>query len=193
MTDGTHNLTWDQTNQFIDDGYQYGRTINTGYDFFNNKPMSISYNFSWPSRVSVGLSPSGDPYTGCPPPDYCVLLDKYEEPGPHTVYFSGADSTGKFVGGMTQVQAWSLRSHFAKNTTVVYGTTPVVTNVTVTPPVFGPAVGTQTVAFDLATYLNQAVGVTIAFVNQGSVSALRTITVPARLRPCRTHLGWQGR
>ena len=192
VTDGTHNLTWDQTNQFIDDGYQYGRTINTGYDFFNNKPMSISYNFTRPGRVSVGLAPSGDPYSGCPPPDYCVLLDKYDESGPHTVYFSGADSTGKFVGGMTQVQAWSLRSNFAKNATVVYGTSPVVTNVTVTPPVFGPAVGTQTVAFDLASYLNQAVGVTIAFVNQGSVSALRTITLASQA-PGHVVLTWDGK
>ena len=179
VTDGTHTLVYDlTTTSFIDDGYQYGVTTGTSYDFFNNKPLTFTYNFSRPGRVSIGLAPTADPHTGCPPPEYCVLLDKYEESGLHTVYFGGADPSGRYVADAENfTAAWSLRSNFAKNAIVLYGTKPVITNLTLTPAMYGPDVSDQDVEFDLATYLNQNVTITLTFVNQASVSALRTVTL----------------
>ena len=95
-----------------------------------------------------------------------------------TVYFGGADPSGRYVADAENfTAAWSLRSNFAKNAIVLYGTKPVITNLTLTPAMYGPDVSDQDVEFDLATYLNQNVTITLTFVNQASVSALRTVTL----------------
>ncbi len=179
VTDGTHTLVYDISNTlFINDGYQYGVTTGSDIDFFNNKPLTLTYNFGRPGRVSVGLATGGDPHTGCPPPEYCVLLDKYEESGSHTISWGGADSTGRYIGGpMDHTAAWSLRSNFAKNAIVLYGTKPVITNMLLDPAMYGPDNGDQNVEFDLATYQSQHVTVTVTLTNQGSLSVLRTVTV----------------
>src|SRR5262249_16103415 len=47
-----------------------------------------------------------------------------------------------------------------------------------TPAVLAPLVGTQNLQFDLSTYQSQSVTLTVRFLNQSSMSVLRTITRP---------------
>jgi len=67
-----------------------------------------------------------------------------------------------------------------------------VTNVTLTPSFYGPLLGPQTIAFDLSTYQSQTATVTISFVNQGSVSTLRTLTLTNQA-PGHVVTTWDGR
>ena len=194
VTDGVNTLVWDQTNQYVADTFMWGVTAGPTYDPFKNQPMSLTYNFSQTGLVSVAFATTGNSHipSGCPPPDFCFIIDKYEESGPHTLYWAGTDSTGKYrpeAGGVTVV---SRRTTFAKNAVVVYGTKPVITNVSVTPPFYGPAVGSQAVALDLSTYQNQAATVVITFRNHGSLSILRTVTLTNQA-PGHITTAWDGR
>jgi hypothetical protein len=129
---------------------------------------------------------------GCTPPSFCLAPDKYEESGPHTIAWAGVDSTGALRFDVTWIEVGSSRAIFSKNAIVLYGTKPSVTIVTVTPAAYGPAVGTQTVAFDLAAFQNRVASVTVTFLNQASLSVLRTIALTNQL-PGHKTVTWDGR
>jgi parallel beta-helix repeat protein len=181
VTDGPHTLIWDLTSQYSNDftNVNDGLSIQL-FDPFNNRPMTFSYNFSQPGQVSIGLTPNanGQVPSNCNAPNFCLAFNKYEESGPHTVTWAGVDDTGVYRPDVRKIGVVTQRYAFSKNAVVLFGTKPAVTNVTVTPAVFGPARGTQTVAFDLATYQNQTVSVVVSFLNQASRSVLRTISLP---------------
>jgi len=67
-----------------------------------------------------------------------------------------------------------------------------VRNVRIDPPVFDPSLAAPVVSFDLGTYQNQPVNVAITFLNQSSVSTLRTIILPAQA-PGHVTVPWDGR
>jgi hypothetical protein len=189
VTDGTHTFTWDQTNQYYNDWSTEQNLSLQAWDLFNNSPLILSYNFSQPGRVNIALK-QGDG-GGCAPPSFCLAQDKYEESGPHTIAWAGVDSTGALRFDLNWNANSSGRAIFSKNAIVLYGTKPSVSNVTVTPPIYGPAVGTQTVAFDLLTFQNQAVTVTLTFLNQDSLSILRTIALAGQ-SPGHKTVSWDG-
>jgi flagellar hook assembly protein FlgD len=195
VTDGAHTLTWDLTSQYSNDfaGFNDGLNIQP-FDPFNNLPMTFSYNFSQPGQVSIGLTPNanGQVPSNCNTPNFCLAFNKYEESGPHTVAWAGVDDTGIYRPDIRKIGVVTQRYLFSKNAVVVFGTKPAVTNVTVTPAVFGPARGTQTVAFDLATYQNQTVSVAVSFLNQTSRSVLRAISLPNEPAGHQTAV-WDGR
>ena len=84
------------------------------------------------------------------------------------------------------------RDTFSKNAVVLYGSKPGITAVAVTPPIYGPVAGNQTISYTLATTLGQTATVTVTFMNQDSLSVLRTITVPSVVAGARTVL-WDGK
>jgi flagellar hook assembly protein FlgD len=86
----------------------------------------------------------------------------------------------------------TFHDQFSVNAVVVYGTKPSLTNLHVTPPIYGPAAGPQTIAFTLTTFQNQPVTVTSKFLNQDSLSTLRTVTATA-VSPGNVSLTWDGR
>jgi flagellar hook assembly protein FlgD len=75
---------------------------------------------------------------------------------------------------------------------MAYGTRPTITNLRVDPPLFAPAAGTQTASFTFSTYLNAPATVTVEFMNQDSLSKLRTIT-QNNVSPGNFTIGWDGR
>jgi flagellar hook assembly protein FlgD len=193
-SEGAYSMTWDLSTQYLADWSSLTHSLPIQvFDPFNNSPMSVTYNFPYPGRVSIALSPSAVLYQGdCNPPNFCPINQEYQESGPHTVTWAGVDAAGAYRGEIRGIGIVSFRDQFAKNAVVVYGSKPRVTNVRVTPPVFGPAVGTQRVEFDLTTNLNQSVEVAVSFLNQSSLSTLRTITIPQQ-PPGHVTVTWDGR
>jgi flagellar hook assembly protein FlgD len=182
VTDGTHSITWDLSAQYLNDWFGTGEVSGRNFDPFNNAPLSITTSFGVPGRTTIAIKMlPGLPPDNCNPPYICPKNGKYEESGSHTLYWAGVDSAGKYnpqpPNGLMSLAAASSRALFPKNAVVLFGTACSVTGVTVTPPVFGPATGTQTVAFTLSTYQNQAAVVTVSFLNQDSLSILRTINL----------------
>jgi hypothetical protein len=164
------------------------------FDPFNNNPLAISYNFSYTGRVTIVFDRDG---TGlithdCNFPRYCLVNSKYEESGAHTVYWSGTDSTGALRGDLTRVAVSTDQYLFSKNAVVQFGSKPTITSPRVTPPLLGPALGSQNITFTLGTYQSQPAAVTVTILNQSSVSVLRTITVPSQAAGAVT-IVWDGR
>ncbi len=193
-SDGASSMTWDLSTEYLANYSEltHGLPIQA-FDPFNNSPMIVNYNFPYPGRVSIALSQSSVLYQGsCDLPQFCLIAQEYQESGPHTVTWAGVDATGAFRGDIRGIGIVTDRNQFAKNAVIAYGSKPRVTNVRVTPPVFGPAAGTQKVEFDLATNLNQSVEVAVSFLNQASLSTLRTITVPQQ-PPGHVTVTWDGR
>ena len=80
-------MTWDLTNQYRDHLSESGATQGSTFDPFSNQPLSLSYNFLNPSLLSIAFAQAKDMPATCPPPNVCVIYDKYKESGPGTFYW----------------------------------------------------------------------------------------------------------
>jgi flagellar hook assembly protein FlgD len=195
VTDGTHTLVVDLTNTFPPyQGQELFYPALTTFDPFNNLPFAYTYTSLFPGRMTIALGITGTSFlTGsCDPPQICLAYQRYDEAGTHTVTWAGVDASGAFRPDINGISMFDRRSDVPANAVILYGHTPVVTNVRVTPALFGPAAGVQTVSFDLGTFQNQTVDVTVSFLNQSSLSTLRTIALPAQASGHRT-MTWDGR
>src|SRR5206468_7121238 len=151
------------------------------------------YNFDFPAHVRVALSPGPDHVLPtCGPPNFCIL-DTYIEPGPHSGSWAGVDATGAFRPDIKQIGINGSRA-IPQNTVVIFGTgtRPTMSTVSVTPTVFSPSAGSQNVTFTLSTYQNQAANITVTFLNQSSLSVLRTIQLTGQA-PGNVSIPWDGR
>lgn len=180
VTDGTNTLTWDLTSQYMPAWYQsfHGLSIQP-FDPFNNQPMTLTYNASRPAIANLAFGQSGEYYgiaETCDAPQFCLVDDEYQPSGPHTYKWAGVDPTGALRPDIIGVGVLISQSNFSKNALVAFGSKPVLTNLKALPPVYGPAVGTQNVEFDLTTHLSQPAQVSVTFFNQSSLSTLRTVT-----------------
>ena len=142
----------------------------------------------------IAISPNdgyGQVDATCGPPNWCLVNGKWEEAGTHTIVWSGAGPdgalhTGKSLGCIT------INSQFPKNGIVLFGTRPSIGSVRVSPTIFSPNSGTQTLTFTLAMLQNQSANLTVSFINQSSLSALRTIQLPNQA-PGNVSVTWDGR
>ena len=179
-----HAITLDRSNLFVNGYSAYNDgLVFSAYDPFNNRPLSFSYNFAQPGQVTIGLSPYSPVPANCNPPNFCIYNRKFDASGPHTITWAGVDSTGAFRPDIKSIGVVTDQATFPKSAVVVFGRTPVVSNVQVTPAYYAPANGSQTVSFTLATYRSQPAAVTVSFLNQNSLSTLRTITIPSQGTP----------
>jgi flagellar hook assembly protein FlgD len=180
---GSSSMTWDRTGQYLNDNYSEQRSPTvSSFDPFNNQPLVFTYTLSQAGRVYALIAPNAE--HGCTGTyHYCIIAGEYQASGPHTVSWAGSTGAGiyKAAPGL-KLTVDSYHAGFAQNAIVLFGSRPTATGVTVTKPAFSPWAGTQTVAFDVATYGGQSVSVTIQFTNQSSLSTLRQVslgTVPA--------------
>jgi flagellar hook assembly protein FlgD len=180
VTDGTNTLVWDLTNEFLPAWYQAFHNLNIqAFDPFNNQPATFTYNSSRTAVAHVAFGQNGGMFgiaETCDAPQFCYAEDEYQEAGSHTYKWAGVDLTGALRPDVIGVGVLIEQNTFSKNALVAFGSKPVVTNVKALPPVFGPAVGSQNIEFDLTTYQNQPAQVSVTFFNQTSLSTLRTIT-----------------
>lgn len=196
VTDGTTTFTLDRSTEYRNDYNVWNdNLVIPDYDPFNNDPLRFDYSFSQPARVTIATSTLGASVNGnCAQPDptfFCTVWDEWQPSGPHTFTWSGIDYLGKYrvIRGVG-INARTIG--FPKNAVISFGTRPTVLNVTVTPPRFGPMAGTQTIAFDLGTYLGRVADVTITLRNLESSSVLRTIALPGQT-PGHHTATWDGR
>ena len=193
VTAGSSTLTYDLTNQGIADEPQYtGHLPAPDWDPFNNDPYVLTFGPSRASRVRIFFSPIYPLPAHCDPPNYCPKDWLYEESGPHTYRWAGVDDSGALRPDLKYVGAYSDVRNFAANAVVAFGTKPTIANLHVAPPLFGPAVGTQALTFDLTSHQSQPCTVTVKYQNQASLSVLRTITL-ANTPPGHVTVTWDGR
>jgi flagellar hook assembly protein FlgD len=196
VTDGAHTMTWDLTNDFRNDYFAYNDWLGIQpYDPFNNSPLRFNYDFDQPARVTIATKTTGGSVNGdCGAPSatfFCPVIKRWEEAGTHSFSWSGIDHTGAYRA-IRSLGIIANSASFPKNAVVMFGKSPKVENVRVTPPVYGPAVGTQTVEFDLTTYQSQSANITIDFTNLSTLSTLRTLTLTGQAAGHRT-ADWDGR
>jgi hypothetical protein len=186
-------MVWDLTDQYLDNFAVNDDSVTIApFDPFNNQPMVISYNFTHAGRVSIALGPTNPVAPNCDPPQFCLAFQEYQASGERTITWAGVDHSGALRPDVRSLGVVSRRTTFSANAIVVYGTTTQLSNLVVVPPVFGPAVGLQEVAFDLATFAGDLADVTITFQNQASLSVLRTIDLPDQT-PGHAVVQWDGR
>lgn len=197
VTAGGYSLTWDLSQSYWNNFQQWDdhlAFLEEQADPFNNRPLTFSYTFAHPGRVSLALSATRPVVPSCSPPNLCLLDHRYQEAGTHTVSWAGVAPSGALRTDIISIGVVSERTLFARNAVVVFGIRPKITNVRVNPPVYGPAVGSQDVTFDLTSFQSQPVSLQIRFFNQASLSNLRTITIPAQApAPGPVTVTWDGR
>jgi flagellar hook assembly protein FlgD len=193
---GQSNMTWDQTGEQLGTGYnQYFRPAPGAWDPFNNSRLIYDYTTGAPGLTSIIFTTTAEDhiYSTCDPTRICPVLRKYEESGAHSFRWSGVDQTGAFRGDeIKRSIAVNEQQYWTKNAVILYGTKPTITNLRVTPAVYGPAVGTQSITLDLTTYQNQSASVSVSFLNQSSLSTLRTVTAANQV-PGPVTIPWDGR
>jgi flagellar hook assembly protein FlgD len=197
VTDGVNSMTWDLTHQYLNNYFDSKDSLTIQpFDPFNNRPMVLTYNSPVAGLVTISVFGTRLTSNECDqPPEnaLCLVNRRYEESGLHTFAWAGVDSTGVYrASAYSLLSITTIRDRFAKNAVVLFGTKPTVQNVTVTPPVFAPGQAAPTVAFDLGTYQNQLVTVTITSLNQSSLSVLRTMALPGQA-PGHLTVPWDGR
>jgi len=193
--DGTHSITWDRSSVTrATTSAQLLRTTLSTYDPYNNQPLLVGYTTGsnpdggYGSRAQVWLCQ----IYNCGPGQTLTIFDDYVASGPHMFVFTGTDAQGAVLPYYPYSQLITRNDLFPVNLVILFGTRPVLSNALFTPAVFGPATGTQALAFDLSTYLNQTANITVRFVNQSSVSTLRTISL-ANQSPGHLTVTWDGR
>ena len=196
VTDGPRSLVWDLTNQFLNNYFDSKESLHIQpFDPFNNRPMTFAYNSPVPGNVTISVLTRSQSSNDCDqPPEkaLCVVNRKYEESGPHTFVWAGVDPVGVYrASNYSLVSVTTVRDDFSKNAVVVYGTKPTIGHVAITPPVVSPG-QSATVSFDLSTFHNQPADVRVKFLNQSSLSTLRTIMLRAQ-RPGVVSAPWDGR
>jgi flagellar hook assembly protein FlgD len=192
-TDGSHTFTLDLSGQYVNGYSSWKEGLNIQpWDPFNNKPLTSTYNFAQAGRVTIAISPTLPIQDNCNPPQYCPLNKFYQESAPQTFTWAGIDDTGALRTDLQFLGIAIGQDTFSKNAVVLYGVKPVVTNLKVTPPVFGPASGGQVVSLDLTSFQSKPVAVTVTFQNQASLSTLRTISVSGQA-PGHVAIPWDGR
>ncbi len=196
VTAGASTFTWDLSNVMRNDGSGFNDNLGVqAYDPFDNKPMKFNYNFNLPGRVSVATTITPGSVIGeCLTPTasfFCPAVEVWQESGPQSFTWWGLDHTGSYRT-IRSVAIVTTTNKFPKNAVVLFGTRPKLTNVKVTPPVFGPAAGLQAIEFDLTTFKTNPADISIAIVNLESKSTLRTLTIAAK-PPGHGLVQWDGR
>jgi parallel beta-helix repeat protein len=200
VTAGTHTLVWDQTNEYLNDGNYWRDGLNIQpWDPFNNTPMTLTYSFSPnPVRTSIVMSTQagGDIQGDCAnqsPDFFCALNAEYQDGSTHVFRWDGVDPWGVYRGDtIKSIGCVGWRTYFSKNAVVRTGTAPTVSNVAVTPPMYSPNSGTQSIAFDLTTYQSTGASVAITFRNMESNSVLRTVNLTGQ-SPGHIVASWDGK
>jgi flagellar hook assembly protein FlgD len=202
VTDGTNSLNWNLTKAFFPTYESYDTFPN--WNPFNNNPLVITmpYNYSPAQYVWVFAPPGnfwqgpdatvyGLIYGGCQPPNFCPVDHKYIESGTMVFDWAGVDAIGAF---RSDIKAYALAwDELSPNAVVIYGTRPKFTQrASISPALFYPVKGPQTVSYTFTSYQNQPVNVTATFLNQSSLSTLRTMNL-ANVTPGAKTISWDGK
>jgi len=198
VTDGTHGMSWDLSDQVLNDvtiAHNDGVVI-PSWDPFKNQELTASYSFSFPGRVRIALSEQTGHFTvDCAQPtgtSFCPVFDRYESSGSHTFHWVGLNHLGQYVGeAVNRIGFFSSRGTFAKNAAVLFGTQPTLTGMVLDPVRFESG-ASQTATVSFGTYLSHPAAVQVTYQNLQTQSVLRTITL-GNQSPGAAVATWDGR
>jgi flagellar hook assembly protein FlgD len=203
VTEGSNVLTWDQSNQmrppngapvFYPSCSSKTMTLDTcanhaaagkTFDPWANDPLKIHYSVNEPTRVWILFTDLTETHGTCTASEVCIRNGEFRAAGDYVDSWSGVSPSGFYLPSRAKLTVIRRTDTFPKNYVVLYGSgAPVsIANVTVTPPIFSADGGRATIKFDLATFGNAPVSITLKMVRQGSAtdqaSVLRTVTLPA--------------
>ncbi len=176
------------------------------FDPYANMPLRINYcvgdgdppacSGTTPYVVIIKAPTITETDPGCNYWD-CVM-SVYQSSGAHEVAWYGAGVNGSFLAanavGVTVIRRNDI---WPRNLTLVYGTVPAVSNVTISSPIFTPAAAPnvtngETFSMTVTTFQARTVTVTGQFENLSSGSVLRTVTTASQPAGQVT-LNWNGR
>jgi len=193
FSNGTSNMTWDLTTQYLNDGHSYGTLAAFPANFalmpFNNAALPITYTIpappTGPVRMTLLFSPTSYDAAGPFPTsancndtgNWCQFADMYQEGGVQRFYlWDGLDPTGTLRSDILTLAVVGDRTHFSKNAVMLYGTRPTLSNLLLTPPQFYPGSGSLAVTATTTSYQSAAVTLSLTVTNLTSHTVLRTIT-----------------
>jgi flagellar hook assembly protein FlgD len=185
VDDGTHSMTWDLSDQYLNNYFDSKDALRiVPFDPFNNRPLTFAYDTPVAALVTISVFSGRLTSNDCDQPVekvLCLVTRRYQEAGAHTFSWAGVDSKGIYRADQYSfVSVTTVRDRFSKNAVVVHGTKPSVHNIAITPSAFAPGTASPDVSFELQTFKGQPADVTIMFLNQASLSTLRTIRLPAQ-------------
>ncbi|MGH9315576.1 MAG: Ig-like domain-containing protein [Thermoanaerobaculia bacterium] len=193
VSDGNNSLVWDLSlppnNPTGCVGTVLGeKSWSTSWDPFNNIPYVVTYGLTAPEHVQIwtcrGFACLGNSYVA-------KIYDSYDHTGDHTFTWMGTDSSGRFLPFAGHLQICRcLSPALSPNYAIVYGTAPTMGSVRMTPAVYDPTRGSQSLDFEVGSAVG-GLGVTVQIVNQASASVLRTFT--QALSSGHATLTWDGR
>jgi len=206
VTEGSNSMTWDPRASYV--GGQsitqlsYPQCLTPGsawvacddtslvFDPFRVKPLMISYCVG--SGTYPGCTPSSMPAwvigkvtsvaetdASCNP---ACLFTEFQPGGAQRFDWFGTSTTGSYVAPY-YLRLTVIRRHdqIPRNLVLVYGTTPVISNPRISPPIFNPGAGTatngmQTFTVNVDTHNARQAQLKLQFRNMQTNSVLRTIT-----------------
>jgi flagellar hook assembly protein FlgD len=210
--DGTHSMGTTVTQYEYpmcrkEDG-NFAACTDTGliFDPYTLKPLHIGYCVGGgnPSPPGAGCSAGNTPYvvygkavnasetdSECHGSD--CFLNEYQSSGPHEVSWFGTSVDGTFLGNAIYLTMIRRNDIWPRDLTLVYGTAPAISGLTITPLIFNPAGPTTlTLQMTVTTFQSRAVTAKAAFRNVTSLSVLRTVTIASQPAG-QVVLTWNGR
>jgi flagellar basal-body rod modification protein FlgD len=219
-TEGASSLNWDDSTQYA------GSTITVAsypecrlpagglvpcgdsslpFDPYANVPLRINYCVG-PGTVSAGctgttpffvmakVASGNETYPTC---DNTCFVNEFQPAGPHELLWYGRTDYGLDIGSLPYLTVIRRNDNWPKNMALVFGTAPVLSNLTFAPLMFNPSAATTLangldITFNVGTYQSRTASLKAAFKNLSSLSVLRTITVPLAAAGQKT-VHWDGR
>ena len=216
VTAGGSSLTWDDSTHFAGTTitqYEYPQCRNgagalvacndgsINFDPYANQPLLVDY--------CVG---SGNPPACGGTTPYLIVakavnleatdeicrttdcfLSAYQPSGAHEIPWYGTSTAGLFIGSATGVTVIRRNDTWPRSLALVYGTAPVVSNLTVSSPIFDPAAASpETFNMSVTTFQSRPVTIMGMFRNLTSGSVLCTVTTGAQ-GAGQVQLTWNGR
>lgn len=189
---GASTMSWDQSNQYRGGEVACPFSVSS-FDPFNNQPLRVTYNCSQTGLARLLLKPT-KAYNGrCDEAGvYCVFANDYQATGSRWFDWIGVDEADNLRTDLINALVITSQAEFALNGVVMYGRAPSISNVVVTPPVYSPWAGNQTVSFSVSTFQSLPYSVDVTFKNMASHSVLRTISL-TNVTPGANTVTWDGR
>lgn len=221
-TEGSSTITWDRSASYptglISTQYEYPRcwsgtawiscdspSVDFGFDPFAGKPLRIAYcvgggqpegtcSGNIPALVVAKVTNFTDVTAAC---DAGCILNEYQAGGRHEILWYGFTPYGTFVADLPRLTVIRQFGAIPINATLLYGTAPVITSVTVTPPMLSPTsipvpVAGQTVAVGITRFTGRTVRLSAVFRSMANGSTLRTITTAMQAADVLS-VSWDGR
>lgn len=225
VTANSSSFTWDDTTHDIgtmDTQLNYPKCRNSSntlvscndasitFDPFTNKPLRVVYcvgggdptdstpctgSGTLPAVVIAKATNSSETDASCSGSN--CFLNESEATGLHELPWYGRSIDGTFLGGVYGITVIRRNVAWAKDTVLVYGTAPVVSNFAMSWTVLNPAAATdkesgETFSMNAATFQSHAVILKAVLKNLASGSILRTVTTSSQPAGV-VQVSWDGR